>query len=228
MRSPKVSSAMYAGRIILKLRSARSRSSPRQKEVATGLRVEAWGPVSIASRIVASGQGEPTSAGQPCVAYSWSNAVAGWGVPDGGVDSVWCCFPRKNLLNQGARCISAAVAMARARIGSFGSAVAACAEPGGAVPGSTQGDTGQGDVTALADAATDGAGTALPGSAQGEAGQGAAAASEAGLVAPASEGAGSALPGSTQGETGQGAAAASEAGIFVAATEGAGTAARTS
>ena len=56
MRSPKVSSALPAGRIMLKPRSARSRSSPRQKEVASGLRVEAWGPVAIASLIVSSGQ----------------------------------------------------------------------------------------------------------------------------------------------------------------------------
>ena len=100
--------------------------------------------------------------------------------------------------------------MARARRGSFGGAVEACADPGGAVPGSTQGDTGQGDVTAHAAAAADRARTALPGSTQGETGQGEAAASGAGLVAPAAEGAGSALLGSTQGETGQGAAAASE------------------
>ena len=209
MRYPKVSSEMPAGRMMLKPHSARSRSSPRQKEVAAGLRVEAWFPVSIASRIVASGQGAPTSAGHPCMVYSWSNTVAGWGVPAGGAYSVWCCFPRKNVLRQGACCISAAVAMARARRGLFGGSVAACAEPGGAVPGSTQGDTKQGAVAALAAADADGAGTVLPGSTQGETGQGAAAASEDGLVSPAAEGAGSALPGSTQGETGQGAAAAS-------------------
>ena len=117
IRSPKVSSAMHAGRIMLKPRSARSRSSPRQKEVDAGLRVEVWGPVAIASRIVASGQGGPTSAGQPCVAYSWSNSVAGWGVPAGDADSVRCCFLRKNVLRQGACCISAAVVMARERRG---------------------------------------------------------------------------------------------------------------
>ena len=127
MRSPKVYSAMPAGRIILKPRSARFRSSPRQKGVAAGLRVEAWGPVATASRIVASGQGPPTSAGQPCVAYSWSNAVAGLSVPAGGADSVWCCFLRNNVLRQGARCISATVSMARARRGSFGGAVATAA-----------------------------------------------------------------------------------------------------
>ena len=43
MRSPKVSSALPAGRIMLKPRSALSRSSPWQKEVAAGLRVEDWG-----------------------------------------------------------------------------------------------------------------------------------------------------------------------------------------
>ena len=90
MRSPKVSRAMPAGRIMLKPRSAHSRSSPRQNEVAAGLRVEAWGPVAIASLIVLSGQGAPTSAGQPCVAYSWISAVAGWGVPAGGAASVGC------------------------------------------------------------------------------------------------------------------------------------------
>ena len=90
MWSPKVSSAMPAGRIMLKPHSARSRSSPWQKEVAAGLRLEAWGTVSITSHIIASGQGAPTSAGQPCVAYFWSNAVAGWGVHVGGADSVWC------------------------------------------------------------------------------------------------------------------------------------------
>ena len=68
----------------------------------------------------------------------------------------------------------------------------------------------------------------VPGSTQGETGQGAAAASEAGIVFPAVEGVGLALLGSTQGEAGQGAADASEAGILVAAAEGAGTAARTS
>ena len=68
----------------------------------------------------------------------------------------------------------------------------------------------------------------MPGSTQGETGQGTAAASEAGLVFLAVEGVGLALLGSTQGEAGQGAEAASEAGILVAVAEGAGTAARTS
>ena len=68
----------------------------------------------------------------------------------------------------------------------------------------------------------------VPGSTQGEAGQGAAAALEAGLGFPDAEGVGLALIGSTQGEAGQGAAAASEAGLSVAAAEGAGMAARTS
>ena len=53
----------------------------------------------------------------------------------------------------------------------------------------------------------------MPGSTQGEAGQGAATASEAGLGFPAAEGVGFALLGSSQGETGQGAAATSEAGL---------------
>ena len=194
MRSPNVSSALPVGRIMLKPRSARSRSSPQQKDVAAGLRVEAWGPVEIVSLIVSSGQGAPTSAGQPCVAYSWSSTVAGWGVPAGGAESVGCCFPLKNVLRQGARCMSTAVAIARARRGSSGG----------------------------------GAGTVVPGSTQGEAGQGAAAASEAGLVFPAAEGVGLALLGSTQGEAGQGAAAASEAGLSVAAAEGIGMTAHTS
>ena len=68
----------------------------------------------------------------------------------------------------------------------------------------------------------------MPGSAQGEAGQGVATASEAGLGFPAAEGVGLALLGSTQGEAGQGAAAASEDGISVADTEGLGMVARTS
>ena len=97
MRSPNVSSALPAGRIMLKPRSARSRSSPQQKDVAAGLRVEAWGPVEIVSLIVSSGQGAPTSAGQPYVAYSWSSAVAGWGVPAGSAERVGCCFPHKNV-----------------------------------------------------------------------------------------------------------------------------------
>ena len=63
MWSPKVSSALHAGRIMLKPRSALSRSSPQQKEVAAGLMVEAWGPVAIASFIVSSGQGAPPSVG---------------------------------------------------------------------------------------------------------------------------------------------------------------------
>ena len=223
MRSPNMSSATPAVRMMLNPRSARSRSSPRQKEVAAGLRVEAWGPVAIASRIVASGQ-RGTSAEQPCVAYSWSNSIAGWGVPAGGADRVWCRFLRKNVSRRGACCISAAVAMTRARRGSFGGAVAVCAEPGGAVPGSTQGYTRQGAVAAfeagLVDVAADGVGTALPGSTQGENGQVAAAASEAGLVAASVE------PGSR--ETVHGAAAAFETGPVSAAAEGAGTATRTS
>ena len=173
---------------MLKPRSALSRSSSRQKEVAAGLRVEAWGPVAIASLIVSSGQGAPTSAGQPCVAYSWSSAVAVWGVPAGGAERVGCCFPRNNVSRQGARFMSTAVAIARARRGS----------------------------------------TVVPGSTQGEAGQGAAAALEAGLGFPAAEGVGLALLGSSQGEVGQGAAAASEAGLSMAAAEGTGMAARTS
>ena len=73
-----------------------------------------------------------------------------------------------------------------------------------------------------------GSGTVVPGSTQGEAGQGTAAALEAGLVFPAAEGVGLALQGSTQGEAEQGAATASEAGLLVASAEGAGMAARTS
>ena len=55
--------------------------------------------------------------------------------------------------------------------------------------------------------------TLVPGSTQGEAGQGAATASEAGLIFLVVEGVGFALWGSSQGETGEGAAAASEAGL---------------
>ena len=182
MRSPKVSSALPAGRIMLKPRSARSRSSPRQKEVAAGLRVEAWGPVAIASIIVSSGQGAPTSAGQPCVAYSWSSAVAGWGVPAGSAERVGCCFPHKNVSRQGSRFMSTAVAIARERRGST------------LVPGSTQREAGQGAATAseagLGLPAAEGVGLALLDSSQGEAGQGAAAASEAGLSVAAAEGLG--------------------------------------
>ena len=68
----------------------------------------------------------------------------------------------------------------------------------------------------------------MPGSTQGEVGQGAATALEAGLGFPAAEGVGLALIGSTQGEAGQGSATASEAGLSVAAAEGLGMAARTS
>ena len=49
----------------------------------------------------------------------------------------------------------------------------------------------------------------MPGSTQGDAGQGAATDSEAGLDFPAAEGVGLALLGSSQGEAGQGAAVAS-------------------
>ena len=111
MRSPKTSSATSAGRMMLNPRCARSRSFPQQKKMAAGLKVEAWGDVAIASRMVASIQGAPTSAGQPCVAYSWSNSVARWGVPAGGADRVGCFFLRKNVSRQGARWISASVAM---------------------------------------------------------------------------------------------------------------------
>ena len=166
------------------------------------------------------------------MAYSWSNAVAGWGVMVGGADRVGGCFPLKNVSRQGACCISADVAMVRAKRGSFSGAMAACAEPCGAVPGSTQGETGQGAVAAfeagLVAEATDGAGTAVPGYMQGETGQGAASASEAWLVAAAAEGAGAALLGSMQGDTGQGAAAASEDGLVDAAAEGTGTASHNS
>ena len=65
MRSSKMSRATSAGSMMLNPRSARSRSSPRQKEMAAGLRVEAWGPVAIASRIVASDQGSPPPQGSP-------------------------------------------------------------------------------------------------------------------------------------------------------------------
>ena len=67
----------------------------------------------------------------------------------------------------------------------------------------------------------------MPGSTQGEAGQGAATASEAGLDFPAAEGVGFALWSSAQGETGDGVAAASEAGLLGAAAEGLGVAAHT-
>ena len=70
--------------------------------------------------------------------------------------------------------------------------------------------------------------TLVPGSTQGEAGQGADTALEAGLGFPDAEGVGLALLGSSQGEAGQGAAAASGAGLLVAAAEGLGMAARTS
>ena len=70
--------------------------------------------------------------------------------------------------------------------------------------------------------------TLVPGSTQGEAGQGATTASESGLGFLAAEGIGLALLGSSQGEAGIGAAAASEAGHSVAAPEGLGMAVRTS
>ena len=75
--SPKTSRATSSGRMMLKLRWARSRISSRQKAIAVGLSVEAWGPLTIASFMVARDQGAPTSARQPSVAYSWSSAVAG-------------------------------------------------------------------------------------------------------------------------------------------------------
>ena len=103
MRSPKVSSEQPVGRMMLKPCSALSRSSPWQKEVDAGLRVEACGPVAIAFFMVSSGQGAPTSVGQPCVVYSCSSPVAGWGVPAGGAERVGCCFPRKNVSRQGVR-----------------------------------------------------------------------------------------------------------------------------
>ena len=70
--------------------------------------------------------------------------------------------------------------------------------------------------------------TVVPGSTQGEAGQGAATASEAGLDFPATEGVGLALLGYSHGEAGKRAAAASEDGLLVADVEGLGMAARTS
>ena len=150
--------------------------------MAADLRVEAWGPVEIASLIVSSGQGAPTSAGQPCVAYSWTSAVAGWGVPAGGAERVGYCFLRKNVSRQGARFMSTAVAIARARRGSA------------VVTGSTQGEAGQGAATALEAGlgfpAAEGVGLALLGSSHGEAGKREAAASEAGLLVAAAEGLG--------------------------------------
>ena len=82
--------------------------------------------------------------------------------------------------------------------------------------------------TAVAIARARSGSTLVPGSTQGEAGQGAAAALEAGIGFLDTEGVGLALIGSKQGEAGQGAAAASEPGILVVATEGAGIAERTS
>ena len=57
-------------------------------------------------------------------------------MPDGGAERVGCCFPRKNVSRKGARVMSTAVAIARARRGST------------LVPGSTQGEADQGAATA--------------------------------------------------------------------------------
>ena len=91
------------------------------------------------------------------------------------------------MLRQGARCISAAVDIARARRGSFGGVA------GTIVPGSKQGETRQGAAAAseagLVFPAVEGIGLALLGSTQGESGQRAVAASESGLLVAAAEGA---------------------------------------
>ena len=73
--------------------------------------------------------------------------------------------------------------------------------------------------TAVAIARSSRGSTLVPGSTQGEAGQGAATASEAGLDFPAAEGVGFSLWGSSQGETGEGSVAASEAVLLGAAAE---------
>ena len=76
MWSPNTNSAMSAGRIILKPLYACSNSSCRQKSVASGIRVDACGPVDMAERIVIKGQAGPTSAGQPSSSYSLSSGNA--------------------------------------------------------------------------------------------------------------------------------------------------------
>ena len=77
MRSPNTNSATSTGRITLKSCCARSNSSYQQKAVASGVRVDACGPVAITEIILFKGQAGPTSAGKPISAYSLKIGGAG-------------------------------------------------------------------------------------------------------------------------------------------------------
>ena len=69
VRLPKTNSAMATRGIILKPRCARSNSSCWHKLVASGVRMDACGPVEMAVIIVTKGQDGPTAAGQSSSAY---------------------------------------------------------------------------------------------------------------------------------------------------------------
>ena len=77
MRLPNTNSTTSIRIIILKPRCDRYNNYCWQKAVASGVRVDACGPMAIAAIIVIKIQAGPTSVGQPSSAYSLIISDAG-------------------------------------------------------------------------------------------------------------------------------------------------------
>ena len=82
-RVPKYLMASSLVRMMLNPRLTLSRSSLRTSWAELFVWVDLWGPVAIPARIEAIGQGGPTEAGNPLVAYDCRRAAAGCGVEVG-------------------------------------------------------------------------------------------------------------------------------------------------
>ena len=87
MRSlePKCLRASDLVRIMLNPRLVRSSSSSLTKLTESGVKVDVWGPVSMAARMEVIGHCSPTEAGKPCLEYESRSLAAGWKVEVGAV-----------------------------------------------------------------------------------------------------------------------------------------------
>ena len=101
MGSPKTNSALFTRRITMKPRCARSNSSCGQKVVASVVRVEACGPVTMMALIVCKNRSGPTEAGNLALHIFLASARSDdlrWLV--GGAELGVALLPRKSLYRE--------------------------------------------------------------------------------------------------------------------------------
>ena len=110
--SPNSQMASAAGRRMLKPSLILGRTSPRRKEVISGLQSEAWGPLEMAVSKASGDHGGPVWAGVPSSTYVWRRAATGCFTLLGRPTSVLLCLLVRNNKREGALRISLAVALA--------------------------------------------------------------------------------------------------------------------